>query len=340
MSESVTDAADWVEQNRSLVDRTFAIWLETGDWPSVEQLQRDLDRDHQEIEVLVAYKAMPRFPGEQHQLYPSTVALPLRILHYLPDAGPLLAVCFQIIRRGIEVYLADNEALQLQNTDQLLRERVGSDVGLLVRAGSLLLSDYPNPFGGGALGDDLWVLRINGQSARQFREVQTLDDYFVCQTTVFEAARPPELVLTTPRVQTFVFVLMPFDEDWSPGVYDLIKRSVDSLRQEFDIFVERADDISRPGKITEQIIDAIRKADVIVADITGNNANVMWELGYAQALSKPAVILNQAIKATPFDLHDWRQISYSRTPVASDERNTAELIRGALTSAEENPLVN
>jgi hypothetical protein len=299
-----------------------------------------LDRDHQDVEVLVAYNAMPRFPGEQHQLYPSLVALPLRILRYLPDAGQLLGVCFQIIRRGNEVYLADNEALELHSTDELLRERVGSNVGLLVRAASLLMSDYPNPFGGGSLGDDRWALRVNVQSVRQFREVQTLDDYFACQATVFEAARPAEPILATSRVQTFVFVLMPFGEYWSPCSYDLIKRAVDSLRPEFDIFVERADDISRPGKITEQIIDAIRRADVIVADITGNNPNVMWELGFAQALGKRPVILNQALEATPFDLHDWRQVSYSLTPVESDERNTADLIRGALTSAQSHPLAS
>lgn len=334
MNEPVVNAADWVERHRSLVDRSFAIWLETGEWPSVERLQRDLDRDHQEIEVLAAYNAMPRPLGEQHLFYPSVVALPLRILRYLSEAGPLLAVCFQIIRRGIEVYLADDAALELRSTDHLLRERVESNVGLLGRAAALLLSDYPSPFAGGSLGDDLWTLNINVQSARQFREVETLDDFFARQASVVESTRPPEPILATPLMQVYVFVLMPFGEDWSPGVYDLIKRAVDSLRPEFDIFVERADDISRPGKITEQIVEAIRRADVIVADITGNNANVMWELGYAQALGKPPVILNQALEATPFDLHDWRQVSYSRTPVESDERSTAALIRGALTSSE------
>jgi hypothetical protein len=332
MSVSGMGAADWVEQHRSLVDRAFAIWLETGEWPPVERLQRDLDRDHQDIDVLAAYTTMPRPGGQEHPLYPSALALPLRVLRYLPEGGSLLAVCFQIIRRGIEVYLADDAALELGSTDQLLQERAGSNVGLLLRAGALLLSDYPNPFAGGSLGDDFWTLHINVQSARQFRDVETLDDYFVRQASIIESSQSQEPTPTSPRAPAYVFVLMPFGEDWSAGVYDLIKRAVDSLRSEFDIFVERADDISRPGKITEQIIEAIRRADVVLADITGSNANVMWELGFAQALGKPPVILNQAIQTTPFDLHDWRQVSYSRTPVVSDERSTADSIRGALKS--------
>jgi hypothetical protein len=120
----------------------------------------------------------------------------------------------------------------------------------------------------------------NVQLARPYRDVKILDDYFARQASIIESSLPQQPIPTSPRAPAYVFVLMPFSEEWSPGVYDLIKRAVDSLRPEFDIFVERADDISRPGKITQQIIKAIHRVDVIVADITGNNANVMWELGF------------------------------------------------------------
>lgn len=45
-------------------------------------------------------------------------------------------------------------------------------------------------------------------------------------------------------------------------------------------------------------MEEIQAADVIVADITGLNGNVMWELGYAHAYGKPAIILNQDVAAT------------------------------------------
>jgi hypothetical protein len=41
---------------------------------------------------------------------------------------------------------------------------------------------------------------------------------------------------------------------------------------------ERADKIANPGEITEQIFTLLRDAEVVVADLTGGNPNVMYEL--------------------------------------------------------------
>lgn len=332
-ARSIDPAALWVLTNRGLVDRAFAVWLEAGDWPTVERLQRDLDRGGDPAEVEAAYRAMPTYMGEVYPRTVGTVVLPLYVLRFVPDAAPLLSVCWQILRRGIELYFSDDDAPELRSTDPLLRQRVDTNVDMLGRAAALLMSDYPSPFGGGTLGGEDWTRQINGQTARQFRDVTTLDEYLARQAEIVDSARrPPEASRATPR-QPYVFVLMPFNEDWSAGVYDLIKRAVDTLRPDLDILVERADEISKPGKITDQIIQAIRNADVVVADITGNNPNVMWELGFAQALDKLPVILNQAIAEVPFDLHDWRQVIYSVTPVESDEFKIAMHIREALVPA-------
>src|SRR5665213_1385833 len=55
-------------------------------------------------------------------------------------------------------------------------------------------------------------------------------------------------------------------------------------------------------------------------------------LGYAQAIGKLPVVLIQAIAETPFDLHDWRQVVYSRMPVDSDELEIAKHVRQVLNS--------
>ena len=57
---------------------------------------------------------------------------------------------------------------------------------------------------------------------------------------------------------------------------------------------------------------------MILADITGANGNVMWELGYAQALKRPVVVVNQEIESSPFDVHAWRQVEY-HLPGRNDE---------------------
>lgn len=46
-----------------------------------------------------------------------------------------------------------------------------------------------------------------------------------------------------------------------------------------------------PERISFQIINAIGKSDVIVADLAGHNPNVLYELGYAHAAEKPTILL-------------------------------------------------
>jgi len=80
----------------------------------------------------------------------------------------------------------------------------------------------------------------------------------------------------------------------------------------------RADEIAKPGIITDQIMQAISDADVVIADLTGNNPNVMYELGYAHALTKMTVILTQSVKESPFDVAAMRQIVYDRSRLMKD----------------------
>lgn len=118
-----------------------------------------------------------------------------------------------------------------------------------------------------------------------------------------------------------IFVLMPFAEDFD-DVYHIIKDATESVRKASNAVIEcyRADEIEEPGKISVQVLDAIRTADLVVAELTGSNPNVMYELGYAHALNKPAIILNQAVHNSPFDVKDFRQITYDRTRLLKDCR--------------------
>jgi nucleoside 2-deoxyribosyltransferase len=92
----------------------------------------------------------------------------------------------------------------------------------------------------------------------------------------------------------------------------------------------RADEIADPGQITGQVKEAILTAQVVIADITGVNPNVMWELGYADGHDKPIVILNQDPGSSPFDLADRRQVPYRTSPAQDDETNLVRHIAGAM----------
>ena len=72
-------------------------------------------------------------------------------------------------------------------------------------------------------------------------------------------------------------------------------------------------DESRPaGRITDRLLGELQSAAFCVADLTGNKANVMWEVGYAMALAKPMIIITQNLEDLPFDLKDMQSLRYDR----------------------------
>ncbi|GLW53283.1 hypothetical protein [Kitasatospora phosalacinea] len=74
----------------------------------------------------------------------------------------------------------------------------------------------------------------------------------------------------------------------------------------------RADLIAQPGEITEQVCRHVMHADVVVADVTGGNPNVMYELGIRHLLGRPTVQLGEHGRL-PFDISLIRTIQFKRT---------------------------
>jgi nucleoside 2-deoxyribosyltransferase len=76
---------------------------------------------------------------------------------------------------------------------------------------------------------------------------------------------------------------------------------------------EKADDILGPGMVISDITRRLQEADVVIADISVENANVYYELGYAHALGKPAILLAEKGKALPFDISGFRTLFYENS---------------------------
>ena len=107
--------------------------------------------------------------------------------------------------------------------------------------------------------------------------------------------------------ELFVFILMPFEPEFD-GIYaNLILPALESE----DCRVQRADSFVNQQNILKDIIQNIEKADLIIADLTSLNPNVMYELGIAHALSKPTILLTQTLQELPFDLRSYRAIAYA-----------------------------
>ncbi len=93
-------------------------------------------------------------------------------------------------------------------------------------------------------------------------------------------------------------------------IYDNhIKKVADDLGQS----IARADDFFSASAIVEEIWSALNAAKVIIADCTGKNPNVFYELGIAHTLGKPVITISQTIDDVPFDVKHRRAIVYSDT---------------------------
>lgn len=106
-----------------------------------------------------------------------------------------------------------------------------------------------------------------------------------------------------------VFVLMPFSEVDKEIYEDVIKPSMNEL----GLNCLRADEIFGFKAIMEDILRYIATAKIIIADVTGRNPNVFYELGISHTIKDNVVIITQTLDDVPFDLRHIRCIVYTHT---------------------------
>ena len=125
------------------------------------------------------------------------------------------------------------------------------------------------------------------------------------------------------------FVIMPFTPDWSARVYSRVIRPI---LEGCGLEVIRADDMFGHD-IMEDIWRGINESLVVLADVTGRNANVFYELGIAHTLGKRTIILTQDDRDVPFDIARYRYIRYADNLDGYDllQKQLPEHIRQART---------
>lgn len=103
------------------------------------------------------------------------------------------------------------------------------------------------------------------------------------------------------------FVLMPFEPEFDSLFLKLLKPTL----EEIDYEVKRADSFLDQKNILHDIVNSIETADLIIAELTNQNPNVLYELGLCHGLNKPTVLIAQSIDDVPFDLRAYRILIYS-----------------------------
>ena len=107
-----------------------------------------------------------------------------------------------------------------------------------------------------------------------------------------------------------VLVLMPFSLDLQPVYDDHISKVAESL----GLSIARADDFFESDSIVSDIWALIFSSRIIIADCTGRNPNVFYELGVAHSIGKKVILIAQNDNDVPFDIKHLRYLRYEYTP--------------------------
>src|SRR4051812_28804270 len=78
--------------------------------------------------------------------------------------------------------------------------------------------------------------------------------------------------------------------------------------------VVRADEVTKGGAITRDVVERLATSALVIADMTDLNPNVFWELGVRHALNAVGTVTlldENRTKDIPFDLTPYRVIRYT-----------------------------
>jgi hypothetical protein len=121
------------------------------------------------------------------------------------------------------------------------------------------------------------------------------------------------------------FVVMPYKKDMDPVYHEAILPAVEAAGMK----CTRADKHLGSSQIMLEIYGKIRQAKLIIADISGSNPNVFYELGLCHALKPQAITIMNKKEEIPFDLAQVQIILYDNSP--SGFRELRDKLRNAVT---------
>jgi hypothetical protein len=127
------------------------------------------------------------------------------------------------------------------------------------------------------------------------------------------------------------FIITPIGSDKSDirrhaeGVINEVLRPI-LENDPYNFIVIYPKEVSTSGSITRQVIKDIYESDLVIANLTSLNPNVMYELSFRHACAKPIIHICERGTDLPFDIKDHRTIFYDNDMTGALELKS-DLIR-------------
>jgi len=229
---------------------------------------------------------------------------------------------------------------------QQVAEVVRSRLGRFRRMSYMIQFDAASDDMAAALDDQMHVISLD--TAETGDRSSALAEFFIqIQTTIdkraganlrarhpeaFEADVPygavtsvldqPSGVRVLEGTSHMCFVTMPFSPELDRVYYDAVAPAI----EETGLTAVRVDQIVG-SRIGEQIRAAIQNARLCIADISGTEVNIMYEVGIAQSMGKPLILIAQDAASIPIEVSS-RVILYQ----LDDIERLAQTLRPALAA--------
>jgi hypothetical protein len=153
----------------------------------------------------------------------------------------------------------------------------------------------------GMLSGSLNTLCRNGSIRKKKRGIyQTVGTEVMRKCFVVSAIGTPDDEIRNQADKVFKYIIKPVCEETG-----------------FD--AERADLLDLSDVITSTIIERLKSADLVIADISKHNPNAFFEMGYRAAVGKPIIYLRSKEEKIPFDIAAIRVYDYNLNDLDSVE---------------------
>lgn len=179
--------------------------------------------------------------------------------------------------------------------------------------------------------DDAYVIVEGLDRSRPEQGLLAPDDAIEILSAEVPRAKRAQPPATSPAAQDeedrLIFAAMPFHKRYQDTFwYGMVPAAA-----AVSAACKRLDVNNFSGEILSTMKSWIRKAIVVVADLSGSNPNVLYEVGFAHALGKPTIHLcSTSLDKLPFDVRTWPTIQYEIGSIYELQPKLIAQLRGVI----------